>query len=479
MQNPIEKLIKEKLRQLPSVEKILESKKIKEKIEKYSHPLVSEAAKKTLSSIREKIKQNLQDISFEQIVEKVSQKIDEETTDFVQPVINATGVILHTNLGRAPLDEETLFHIVEISKNYNNLEFDLKEGKRSQRGIFVEKLLCQLTSAESALAVNNNAGAVLLILTALAKGKEVIVSRGELVQIGGGFRIPEILALSGAILKEVGTTNKTTLPDYEKAITKETALLLKVHQSNFKMIGFAERPSIAELVSLGKKRKLCVVEDLGSGVMLRTEDFELAHEPTVLEAISAQADLVCFSGDKLLGAPQAGIILGKKKYIDVLKKHPLHRALRLDKMFLAGLENVLLCYLKGEATKKIPAWQMISTSLDVLKKRAENIKDQLEKSGISITIKESESTVGGGSLPGETLPTIVISVSSFETSPQDKSVQSVDRSVDRQAKLFREQSPPIIGRIEDDKFVLDLRTIFPHQDELIIKAIKNIFSKRS
>jgi L-seryl-tRNA(Ser) seleniumtransferase len=199
MQNPIEKLIKEKLRQLPSVEKILESKKIKEKIEKYSHPLVSEAAKKTLSSIREKIKQNLQDISFEQIVEKVSQKIDEETTDFVQPVINATGVILHTNLGRAPLDEETLSHIVEISKNYSNLEFDLKEGKRSQRGIFVEKLLCQLTSAESALAVNNNAGAVLLILTALAKGKEVIVSRGELVQIGGGFRIPEILALSGAI----------------------------------------------------------------------------------------------------------------------------------------------------------------------------------------------------------------------------------------------------------------------------------------
>jgi len=466
MQNSSEKLIKEKLRQLPSVEKILESEKLKGKIEKYSHPLVSEAAKKTLSSIREQIKENPEDISFDQIVQKVNQRVDEKTSDFTRSVINATGVILHTNLGRAPLDEETLSHIVEISRNYNNLEFDLKEGKRSHRGIFLQKLLCQLTQAEDALAVNNNAGAVLLILTALAKGKEVIVSRGELVQIGGGFRIPEILALSGAFLKEVGTTNKTTLSDYEDAITQDTALLLKVHQSNFRMIGFVEKPSIGQLVELGKKHNLCVAEDLGSGVMLRTEDFELAHEPTVLEAISAEADLVCFSGDKLLGAPQAGIILGKKKYVEMLRKHPLHRALRLDKMFIAGLEGVLLSYLKGEVTRKIPAWQMISTPLDVLKKRAENIGDQLKKSEISITIGESASTVGGGSLPGETLPTVVISVESAE-------------SADRQAKRFREQSPPIIGRIEDERFMLDLRTIFPHQDELIIKAIKKIFAKRS
>ncbi|KPK77820.1 MAG: hypothetical protein AMJ89_01720 [candidate division Zixibacteria bacterium SM23_73] len=466
MQNSSEKLIKEKLRQLPSVEKILESEKLKGKIEKYSHPLVSEAAKKTLSSIREQIKENPEDISFDQIVQKVNQRVDEKTSDFTRSVINATGVILHTNLGRAPLDEETLSHIVEISRNYNNLEFDLKEGKRSHRGIFLQKLLCQLTQAEDALAVNNNAGAVLLILTALAKGKEVIVSRGELVQIGGGFRIPEILALSGAFLKEVGTTNKTTLSDYEDAITQDTALLLKVHQSNFRMIGFVEKPSIGQLVELGKKHNLCVAEDLGSGVMLRTEDFELAHEPTVLEAISAEADLVCFSGDKLLGAPQAGIILGKKKYVEMLRRHPLHRALRLDKMFIAGLEGVLLSYLKGEVTRKIPAWQMISTPLDVLKKRAENIGDQLKKSEISITIGESASTVGGGSLPGETLPTVVISVESAE-------------SADRQAKRFREQSPPIIGRIEDERFMLDLRTIFPHQDELIIKAIKKIFAKRS
>jgi len=479
MQNPGEKLIKEKLRQLPSIERILESEKLKDKIEKYSHPLVTETARETLLSIREEIKENPQDISVDQIIEKVSQKVDEKISDMIQPVINATGVILHTNLGRAPLDEETLSHIVEISKSYNNLEFDLKAGKRSHRGVFLQKLLCQLTQAESSLAVNNNAGAVLLILTALAKGKEVIISRGELVQIGGGFRIPEILALSGAILKEVGTTNKTSLSDYENAITGDAALLLKVHQSNFRMIGFVERPSVGQLVELGKKHNLCVVEDLGSGVMLRTEDFELAHEPSVLEAISAGADLVCFSGDKLLGAPQAGIILGKKKYIDLLRKHPLHRALRLDKMFVAGLESVLLSYIKGEATKKICVWQMISTPLDVLKKRAKNIGAQLKKSGISISITESKSTVGGGSLPGETLPAIVISVQSFGTSPQDKSAPSVDLSADRQAKLFREQSPPIIGRIEDEKFVLDLRTIFPDQDDLMVKAIKNIFAKRS
>ncbi len=470
MPNPSEKLIQEKLRQLPSVEKILESEKLKDKIEEYSHPLVTEAARETLSFIRERIKENPRDVSLDEIIEKVSRTVDEKTSDFTRPVINATGVILHTNLGRAPLSEDALSHIVEISKNYSNLEFDLREGTRSQRGIFLQKLLCQLTQAEAALAVNNNAGAVLLILTALAKGKEVVVSRGELVQIGGGFRIPEILALSGAILKEVGTTNKTKLSDYEDAITQDTALLLKVHQSNFRMIGFEERPSIGELVNLGKKHSLFVAEDLGSGVMLRTEDFELAHEPTALEAISAGADLVCFSGDKLLGAPQAGIILGKEEYIDLLRKHPMHRALRLDKMFIAGLESVLLSYLKGEATKKIPAWQMISTPLDVLKRRAETIKEKLGKSEISITIAESKSTVGGGSLPGETLPTIVISV---------KSAPSVDLSADQQARLFREQSPPIIGRIEDEKFVLDLRTVFPRQDDSIMQAIKNIFPKRS
>jgi L-seryl-tRNA(Ser) seleniumtransferase len=468
MSNSSEKVIKEKLRQIPSVEKILESPEFQADIERFSHPLVASAVKEAIGVIREKIKKGEKEVSLTTIIQKAKNILGEQTSCSLQPVINATGVILHTNLGRAPLDEDTLSFIQNISGGYSNLEFDLKDGKRSKRGIFAEKLLCLLTSAEAALAVNNNAGAVLLILTALAKDKEVIVSRGELVQIGGGFRIPEILALSGATLKEVGTTNQTTISDYEKAITKEIALLLKVHQSNFKMVGFVERPSIIELVKLGKKHKLPVVEDLGSGVLLRTEDFHLEHEPTMLEALSAGADLVCFSGDKLMGAPQAGIILGKRKYVEILKKHPLHRALRLDKMFLAGLESVLLYYLKGEATKKIPVWQMISTPLEALQARAEKIQDELRKSGIKITIQKSQSTIGGGSLPGETLPTIAISV---------QSADSRAYSADQLSKLFRDQSPPVIGRIEDDNFVLDLRTVFPQQDEILISAIKDIFSQ--
>jgi len=458
-------VIQKRLRQIPSVEKILESPELKSDIDKFSHPLVALAVKQAVEVTREKVKEGKEGTSLEGIVQKTKKIIAEQTSPSLKPVINATGVVLHTNLGRAPLDEETLSFIQKISTSYNNLEFDLEEGKRSKRGIFVERFLCLLTSAEAALAVNNNAGAVLLMLTALAKGKEVIVSRGELVQIGGGFRIPEILALSGAKLKEVGTTNQTAMSDYENAITPETALLLRVHQSNFKMTGFVQRPSISELVKLGKKHNVDVVEDLGSGVLLRTEDFELAHEPTAFEALSAGVDLVCFSGDKLLGAPQAGIILGRKRCADILRKHPLHRALRLDKMFLAGLERVLLYYLKGEATKKIPAWQMISTPLEALQRRAETIKDALKKSGIEVTIQKSESAVGGGSLPGETLPTIVISFQTKEISP------------DTCARLFRENDPPIIGRIENERLVLDLRTVFPHQDEILISAIRNVFLK--
>jgi L-seryl-tRNA(Ser) seleniumtransferase len=462
MPNPGEEIIKERLRQIPSVEKILESPELQSEIEEFSHPLVAAAVKQAVEVLRDQVKKGKEPISSVGIVKMVKNIIAQQTSAALKPVINAAGVVLHTNLGRAPMDRETLSFIQNVSVTYSNLEFDLKEGKRSKRGIFVEKLLCLLTSAEAAMAVNNNAGAVLLILSALASGKEVIVSRGELVQIGGGFRIPEILALSGAKLKEVGTTNQTAIADYENAITPETAVLLKVHQSNFKMIGFVKRPLIRELVKLGKKHSLCVMEDLGSGVLLRTEDFELAHEPTAFEALSSGADLVCFSGDKLLGAPQAGIILGVKKYIDILKKHPLHRALRLDKMFLAGLERVLLHYLRGQATEKIPVWQMISAPL---RTRAEKIKAELAESGIKIAIQESQSTVGGGSLPGETLPTIAISV------------ESVALSADQQAGLFREQPTPIIGRIENDKFVLDLRTVFPQQDEIIISAIRNIFSK--
>jgi L-seryl-tRNA(Ser) seleniumtransferase len=463
MPNSGRKVIPKNLRQIPSVEKILESPELQVYINKFSHPLVASVVKETVEKVREEAKKSSGTVSLPQIVSTTVNILQEHTSSSLQPVINATGVILHTNLGRAPLDENTLSFIKEVSAGYNNLEFDLKEGKRSKRGIFVEKLLCTLTSAESALVVNNNAGAVLLILSALAQDKEVIVSRGELVQIGGGFRIPEILALSGAKLREVGTTNHTTISDYERAINRQSALLLKVHQSNFRMVGFVKKPALTELVKLGKKRKLPVVEDLGSGIILRTEDFHLAHEPTMTEALSAGADLVCFSGDKLLGAPQAGIILGKRKYVDALKKHPLHRALRLDKMFLAGLEKVLLYYLKGEAMNRIPVWQMISAPLESLQTRAEKIGAELGKSSIQMIIQTSQSTIGGGSLPGETLPSITISV-----------IRPLCPA-NQQAQLFRQQSPPIIGRIEGQKFVLDLRTVFPYQDETLISAIKKIF----
>jgi L-seryl-tRNA(Ser) seleniumtransferase len=450
------------LREIPSVEKVLEEDWIKEYIQRFSHPLIAELVKEAVAKIKEEIKTENKTFSRDNLFQQIQSLIEEKTSASLRTVVNATGVVLHTNLGRAPWGKEILEHAFEISGNYNNLEFDIIQGKRSQRGIFLEKLLCQISGAESSLAVNNNATAVFLILSTFAKGKEVIVSRGELVQIGGGFRIPEILAESGAILKEVGTTNQTFLSDYGKAINSNTAMLLKIHQSNFKMAGFVNEVSINELVSLGQKHKILVVEDLGSGALIPTENFSLAHEPQPKESISAGLDLVCFSGDKLLGGPQAGIVLGKKKYVEILRKHPLYRVLRLDKIIISALEKSLVFYLNQEI-EKIPFWKMIKTTTDELNWRAEKIKEALKEKGISIDIKPSQSTIGGGSLPGETLPTVVLCL-------KQKSAQVL-------AEKFRREDPPIIGRIEEDNFILDLRTVFPHQDDLLIKGIKNILLK--
>lgn len=455
--------LREKLRKIPSIEEILESIELQEYIHKLSHQTVAETAREVVSSLRKKLMKGKEEISSKTIIQEIERILSHQEMLFIQPVINGTGVILHTNFGRAPLGEEFLDHIKKIGKNYNTLEYDLKEGKRGERTKFLEKLLCSLTQAEGSLVVNNNAASVLLILTGLAKGKEVLVSRGELVQIGGGFRIPEIMAQSGAILKEVGTTNRTTFVDYSDAINENTGLLLKVHKSNFRMIGFAEEVTIDELVKLGKENNIPVVEDLGSGALLPTEEFGLAHEPTAMDAINAGVDLISFSGDKLLGGPQSGIILGKKNWIEILRKHPLYRALRVDKIVIAGLENLILTYLKKEAAEKIPVWKMIKTSLDDLKLRAEELKRNLEELKIKVSILQSKSTVGGGSLPGETLPTYIISFDS-EMSP------------DQLSERFRSFPIPIIGRIENDKFSLDLRTIFPHQDETLIQSIKSIFS---
>jgi L-seryl-tRNA(Ser) seleniumtransferase len=455
--------LRDKLRKIPSIEDILESIELQEYIHRLSHQTVAETARDVVSSLRKKLMKGKEEISPKAIIQEIEKILSHQETLFTKPVINGTGVILHTNFGRAPLGEEVLDHIKQISKNYCTLEYDLKAGKRGERTYFLERLICKLTKAEASLVVNNNAAAVLLILAGLARGKEVIVSRGELVQIGGGFKVPEIMAQSGAVLKEVGTTNRTTLADYSSAINENTALLLKVHHSNFKMIGFAEEVTLSELVKLGKDNNIAVVKDLGSGALLPTQEYGLAQEPTPMDAVDAGVDLVCFSGDKLLGGPQSGIILGSGKWVECLRKHPLYRALRVDKIVIGGLENLILTYLKKEAPDKIPHWKMIKASLDDLKTRAEKIKKTLEESDVQLSAAQSRSTVGGGSLPGETLPTYVVSFDS-------------QLSADQLSEKFRSLPTPVIGRIENDKFTLDLRTIFPHQDETLIKSIKSVLS---
>lgn len=452
--------INKQLRKLPSIEKILEREEIQAEVDKYSRVLVTQAVQEVIATIRKQLLQGAACPSGDEIIEKIKQYLAQEGLVLLQPVINGTGVILHTNLGRAPLSQEALASLVTSSQNYCNLEYDLFLGERGIRAKGVEKLLCILTGAESALVVNNNAGAVFLILTALAKGREVIISRGELVQIGGGFRIPEILEQSGAYLREVGTTNQTYLEDYEAAINENTGLLLKVHQSNFRMSGFTHLASISELKALGKRHNLPVVEDLGSGALLPTEQFGLEHEPMAQEAIAEGIDVVCFSGDKLLGGAQAGVILGKRQYLDKIRKHPLLRALRIDKMTTIALEVTLLHYLKKEAIEKVPVWQMISYTIQEIASRAEEISKRLTDLGVVSSTYDGFSTVGGGSLPDQTLPTKLIAI-------------EPPYAVEDFAKRLRLSSPPLLGRIEDNRFVIDPRTITPSLDETVIKVIQN------
>jgi len=345
------------------------------------------------------------------------------------------------------------------ARGYTNLEYDLEAGRRGSRYVHAEELLCRLTGAEAALVVNNNAGAVLLILTALSRGKAVIVSRGHLVEIGGGFRMPEVMRQSGARLVEVGTTNRTYIQDYEEAITEETALLMSVHRSNFRLTGFVHEPELGQLVELGEKRGLPVVDDLGSGALLDTSVYGLAHEPTLQESVAQGTALVSVSGDKLLGGPQAGIIVGRGELIARLKRHPLTRALRVDKTTIAGLQATLLHYLKGEAEEKVPVWQMIATPIEAIEGRAMGWTEKLTQVGIAASVVDGRSTVGGGSLPGETLPAKLVAI-------------RVD-SPDELARRLRAGDPPVIGRIEDDLFLLDPRTVLAEEDEVLIEAIKS------
>jgi L-seryl-tRNA(Ser) seleniumtransferase len=375
----------------------------------------------------------------------------------LRPAINATGVIVHTNLGRAPLSTEARAAMDAIALGYSNLEYDLEAGRRGSRYVHAEEILCRLTGAEAALVVNNNAAAVLLILMTFARGRSVIISRGQLVEIGGGFRIPEVMAQSGATLLEVGTTNRTYTRDYEAAITKETAALMRVHRSNFRLIGFIHEPSLADMVALAADQNLLLFDDLGSGTLLETATFGLVHEPTIQESVAAGVSLVSFSGDKLLGGPQAGVILGRAALIAQIKRFPLTRALRVDKTTLAGLQATLLHYLSGEAVEKVPVWRMISQDEETLKERASAWIGALKEFGVPAETTPGHSAVGGGSLPGETLPTHLVALG--VTSP------------DAVAARLRKGEPPVVTRIEGDCLMLDPRTVLPEQEETLWRLV--------
>ena len=448
------------LRHIPSVDKVIASKRMNTLKSMLPHETVVVMVRDYLEQLRFSVSNGASCPSIDEIIDSVSATADDLLQPSLSRVINASGVILHTNLGRAPLSDESIAAMGNAAKGYTNLEFDLSTGKRGSRFIHVEKLLCQLTGAEAAHVVNNNASAVMLALSALAKRKEVIVSRGQAVEIGGKFRVPDVMQQSGAKLKEVGTTNRTYISDYEEAISNKTAALLRVHRSNFMTVGFTHDVEVREMTELAKKYGKYVIDDLGSGCLLDTSKYGLIFEPTVQSSISVDADIVCFSGDKLLGGPQAGIIVGRKHLIDKLKKHPLSRAIRIDKMCLAGLAATLIHYLKGEETAKIPVWQMISAHLSQIGKRANQWVDTI---GVCAKVVEGVSTVGAGSIPGSTLPTKLVAIK-----PESK--QKLQKIVNK----LRSNVPHVVGRIEKDTLLLDPRTVAPNEDSALIVAIQNV-----
>ena len=409
---------------------------------------------------------SLQELSAETAAHRVRERIERLHTPSLRRVVNATGIILHTNLGRAPLCEEALRRIVEISRGYSNIEFDLTTGKRGLRYDHVRDILCAITEAEDAVVVNNNAAAVLLVLNTLAMGKEAIVSRGELIEIGGAFRIPEVMEKSGAILKEVGTTNRTHLSDYEQAIGDNTGLILKVHTSNFRIAGFTEDVELSELVDLGMKRSLPVMNDLGSGCFIDLRPYGFDREPTVQEALKSGVDIVTFSGDKLLGGPQAGIILGRKEIIERVKKNPLNRALRIDKLTIAALEATMRYYLtNGDALAAVPGMKLLTTSVKAVEKKARKLLRILKNlflKHFDIVLKKGYSMAGGGSLPTQEIPTVLLGITAR------------NMSAGRLGERLRFLDVPVIARIADEEILFDIRTIDESEFVFIREGLKHL-----
>ena len=453
------------LRQLPAVAAVLESPGVQALGPAHGHEAVASAVRAELESLRERLKagESLDGaVTLEWITRRVAVRVEAGAAPVLRPVINATGIVLHTNLGRSPIAETAARAAYEAARGYLNLELDLGTGRRSSRQDPIREVLCPLLGCESATAVNNCAAATVIVLRALAAGKEVIVSRGQLIEIGGSFRIPEIMGVSGASLREVGTTNITRIGDYEKAIGPNTALLMRVHHSNYRVSGFTEAASLEELVNLGRKRNLPVVDDVGSGAMIDFARFGLPGDPVVGESLASGADLVLFSGDKLLGGPQAGVIVGKKELIQKIEKDPLMRAFRLDKMTLAALAATLQLYRhKDRARNEIPTLRMLGTPAAEIRRRAEVITAKLRGvAGLDVEVHDDSAFVGGGSLPDLPLPTAVISVAA--TGISDSVV----------AERLRAGNPAVMARVQDGRVLFDLRTVFEPQEEGLVQAIR-------
>lgn len=458
---------KELLRKLPKIDELLKDEKIIKLMQENPRTLILESLRESIEFFRNGIlKGSITSITTEAVIDLSINFLEEKKKMHLRRVINGTGTVIHTNLGRSILSEKAIENVIEVASNYNNLEYEISQGKRGSRYSHIEDIIKRVTGAEDALVVNNNAAAIMLVLDTLAKEKEVIVSRGELVEIGGSFRIPEVMKFSGAKLVEVGTTNRTHLYDYENNITEETGVFLKVHTSNFKVMGFTEAVSLEEMVKLGQEHNIPVVEDIGSGVLIDFSKYGFTYEPTVQASISKGVDVVTFSGDKMLGGPQAGIIVGKKKFIEKMKKNQLTRALRVDKMTLAALEGTLKYYIdETTAIENIPSLNMILMPAEQVKQKCIILKRKLQNKvkDCTFAIDKGESMVGGGSMPTEKIPTYVIKVTSNVFSPQDME------------ERLRLGETSLVARVYDNELVLDGRTLFKRDFDNIVKCFQKLF----
>lgn len=467
--------LQERLRRIPSVEHLLQVNAIREALVRHPRTLVLASIRQVLEEKRRELLNEpstvqAKDLEISNLIPLVLDHLEQISAYTLQSVVNATGIIVHTNLGRSLIAEEAIERLQRICRHYSNLEYDLDEGRRGSRYVHAEAILCELTGAEAALVVNNNAAAVLLTLNTLANGREVIVSRGQLVEIGGSFRIPDVMRSSGATLREVGCTNRTHLRDYEAAVTDQTALLLRVHASNYRIIGFTAEVSGEELAALGQKLRLPVMEDLGSGCLMDLARFGLAGEPTVQEVLRTGVDLITFSGDKLLGGPQAGVILGKQEIIARCRKNPLTRALRVDKMTLAALEATLRLYRdERQAVERIPTLRMLAMPPALLEERAQQlallVREADGHNRLRVQVHPSSSQVGGGALPNQDLSTWAVAISAPALS-----THLIET-------CLRANQPPIIGRIEADRYLMDVRTLQPQDFPVIQQAFQRLLQK--